>query len=431
MKKEYSDILTGLPNLILFHKMIDDLITHSPELDRFAIVCLSIENLREIKEAFGYKTGEKAIKGIADYLDNAYFTSRIAEGRFALLIPDIKSKKYLENIMEELMDKVRTAYSCDKEQLYISMIAGISIYPVHGSDTAVLLQNAEAALNLAKENGEDIQIYKDAFQEDVMTQVHMANMLQNGLDRQEFTLSYQPEFDLRTLEIIGVEALVRWYQPENGFISPEDFIPIAEKSRLIYKLEQWIVNKALSQKLQWEKEGLHHLELSINMSSKTLESERYFDKMENIISSYNVDYSKVIIELTETMNLANLDCVADRLKRLKKLGIKIALDDFGTGFSSLNHLRTLPIDIIKIDKSFIQSVLDNNKEAIIVKNMIAMSHELDYRVVAEGIETQEQYDFLIQNCGERGQGFLLCMPIPEEKLSELMKICKYNKEIAV
>jgi EAL domain-containing protein (putative c-di-GMP-specific phosphodiesterase class I) len=266
---------------------------------------------------------------------------------------------------------------------------------------------------------------------DIITQVQMANQLQKGLDRKEFTLYYQPEFDLKTLEIVGVEALVRWYQPEIGFISPEDFIPVAEKSKLIYKLEQWIIKKALSQKLQWEKDGFSQLELSINLSSKTLESECYFNKIEKIISSYKVDYSRITIELTETMNLTNLNYVADRLKRLKKLGIKIALDDFGTGFSSLNHLRTLPVDIIKIDKSFIQPLSQNNREAIITKNMITMAHELDYRVVAEGIEMQEQYDFLIQNCCERGQGFLLCIPIPEDKLGRLIKGCKYKKEIAV
>lgn len=431
MKSEYSDILTGLPNLILFHNMIDDLIAQNSEMDRFAIACLSIENLREINETFGYQIGDEAIKYVADYLDNSYFTARIAKEKFAILISDIKSSNYLMETLQTIIRNIRFPSLNNEEPIYISMNAGLAVYPDHGNKVTDLVHNAENALYMAKEKGDEIQFYSEEYREEIINQVHLTNLLQKGLDNDEFTLYFQPEVDLKTNKIIGVEALIRWFLPGKGFISPEKFIPIAEKSNLIYDIELMVFEKALRQKVQWEKEGFKHLELSINLSCKTLESECNFRKLEKILASYKVNCSKIIIEITETVNLHAIKPIEQRLNRLKKLGIKIALDDFGTGFSSLSYLRELPIDIIKIDKSFIRAISDNKKEAIIIKNIITMAHELGYRVVAEGIETHEQYKFLRENCCDRGQGFLLCMPLPVGNLSTLLKVNKYKKVIAV
>lgn len=332
MKSEYSDILTGLPNLILFHNMIEDLIAQNSEIDRFAIACLSIDNLREIVETFGYKIGDEAIKFIADYLDNSYFTARIAKETFAILIADCKSDDYLIETIDTLIRNIRFASSNNEESIYISMNAGISIYPDHGLRVSDLLHNAEIALYMTKEKEGAIQFYTDEYQEEIINQVYLTSQLQKGLDNKEYTLYFQPEFDLRTNKIIGAEALIRWFHPGTGFISPDKFIPIAEKSKLIYDIELIVFDKALKQKLQWEKEGLEHLELSINLSGRTLENENRFRKLEKILASYNLNYSKIIIEITETMKLEAIKPIVERLNRLRKLGLKIALDDFGTGF---------------------------------------------------------------------------------------------------
>lgn len=272
----------------------------------------------------------------------------------------------------------------------------------------------------AKKIRKDI-IYIDDLQNDVTGHAQIENNIRLGIVNEEFTLYYQPEYDLDTNEIIGVEALVRWIHPEKGFISPEIFIPIAEKTELIYELERWIVNKALQQKMLWENEGLDQIELSINLSGKTLESESDFNKIEKLISSYDVNYAKIIFELTETVFISNIDLAIERLKRLRKFGIKIALDDFGTGYSSLIHLIKLPIDIIKIDRSFIKSVPKQNNETVITKSILSMAHDLHYKVIAEGIETQEQLDYLRINSCERGQGFLLCIPLTSDKVSEVLR----------
>lgn len=249
----------------------------------------------------------------------------------------------------------------------------------------------------------------------------MVNNIHMGIVRDEFTLFYQPEYRLDTKKIIGVEALVRWISPERGIVPPDAFIPIAEKTDIIYELERVIICKALEQKLVWEKEGLEHIELSINLSSRSIESEDDFRIIEEIISTYKVDYSTVIFEITESVVITNINMAKERLNRLKKYGIRLALDDFGTGFSSLVHLVKLPIDIIKIDKSFIRSIPYSNEETSITKNILAMAHDLKYRVVAEGIENNAQLEYLTQNSCEGGQGFLLCVPLPSEQVSQVIQ----------
>lgn len=259
------------------------------------------------------------------------------------------------------------------------------------------------------------QIVQNIEQNKRVNKIHM------GIARDEFTLFYQPEYNLDTKKIIGVEALVRWISPGKGIIPPDAFIPLAEKCDLIYDLERMIICKALEQKQIWEQEGLEHVELSINLSSKSIESEDDFKIIEEIISSYKVDYKTIIFEITESVVITNINLAMERLNRLKKHGIRLALDDFGTGYSSLVHLVKLPIDIIKIDRSFIRSIPYSNEETSITKNILTMAHDLNYRVVAEGIETNAQLEYLKQNSCEGGQGFLLCVPLPSEQVTQVIK----------
>lgn len=250
----------------------------------------------------------------------------------------------------------------------------------------------------------------------------MVNRILRGMEKDEFTLFYQPEYSLETGKIYGVEALARWISPDNiAAISPDVFIPVAENTGLIYELDRMIIRKALVQKMIWENDGLENIELSINISSKSIESEQDFEFIEEIISSYNVNYNTVIFEITETVVITNIDLAMERLNRLRKYGIRFALDDFGTGYSSLIHLIKLPIDIIKIDRSFIKSIPYCSEETTITKNILAMAHDLSFKVVAEGIETMEQLEYLRINSCEGGQGFLLCAPLPSDKIVEIIR----------
>ncbi len=424
----FYDELTGLPKVNLLKNVLSDYIVHRScnqiaGIESFALVYLDINNFTYLNETYGCDIGDNIIKCVAEYLATkvnipSYFT-RVTSDRFAILCTDYESQQQIYESIEDVVNNGCNICISDYT-FYITMSAGIALYPDHGHDIDTLLKKAETASYLAKKSGQDISLYSDELQKDIIEQVQMINKLQYGIDKEEFLLFYQPEYNLMTNEIIGVEALVRWPKADGGFIPPDIFIPIAEKSKQIYSLERWIVNEALHQKEDWEKNGLENIELSINLSSKTLESESNFQKIEEIIASYQLDYSKVIFEITETILLTQVDMAIERLKRLRDYGIKIALDDFGTGYSSFTHIMKLPIDIIKIDKSFIQSIPHGNEETVITQNILSLAHELNYRVVAEGIETREQLDYLKETCCERGQGYLLCKPLPSDKLNELL-----------
>lgn len=420
------DDLTGLPKFNLLKNAFTNYIARRScdiiaGVDRLALVYLDINNFTYLNETYGIKVCDDIIMCVAQYLadriNKPNYVTRIAGDKFAILYTNIKTHQHIYDLVEELIDHGGNICTVDYAY-YLTMSAGIALFPDHGKDLDTLMKKAETAAYLAKKSDRDINIYSEELQKSMIEHVQMINKLQYGIEKEEFSLYYQPEYNLITNAIIGVEALVRWPHPEIGFISPEIFIPIAEKSKQIYSLERWIIKEALYQKQQWEELGLGDLELSINLSSKTLESEINFHRIEEIISSYQVDFTKIIIEITETIIITQVDLAVKRLNRLRAYGIKIALDDFGTGYSSLTHIKKLPIDIIKIDKSFIQAIPHGNEERVITHNILSMAQELNYRVVAEGIETQEQLDYLRMTSCERGQGFLLCKPLPGDMLRE-------------
>lgn len=428
LKPAFNDDLTGLPELNLLRNVITDYIVlrscnQYAGGDRFALVYLDVNNFTFLNETYGYKVCDKIIKYLEEYLAakviEPNYVTRVTSDKFAILYTGIETKQQIYDLIEDIISD--GCHICFTNYVfYITMSAGIALFPENGRDIDTLMKKAEMAAYLAKKSGKDIILYSDELQRNLVEQVQLINKLQNGIEKEEFTLFYQPEYNLNSNEIIGVEALVRWPHPENGFISPDVFIPIAEKTKQIYSLERWIINEALQQKVQWEEMGLADIELSINLSSKTLESESNFQRIEEIISTYQVDYTKIIFEITETIILTQVDLAVERLNRLKAYGIKIALDDFGTGYSSLTHIMKLPIDIIKIDKSFIQSIPYGNEETIITQNILSLARELNFRVVAEGIETQEQLDYLKMASCERGQGYLLCKPLPGKRIDEVL-----------
>jgi EAL domain-containing protein (putative c-di-GMP-specific phosphodiesterase class I) len=323
--------------------------------------------------------------------------------------------------IEVIRGRISKTWSIENYQFFISMSIGVVCYPFDGKDTTILLKNADIAMYEAKREGKNrVLFYQEKINDQNFRLMKMINELQYGIDQEQFVLFYQPQFDLNTGDINGLEALVRWIHPEDGFISPGEFIPVAEESGQIFKLERWIIAKALEQKSILEQQGFTELIMSINLSGKTLTSEINFIELEQIIVNAKVDYSKVVIEITETANISDVDIVIKHLSRLKALGIRVALDDFGTGYSSLNYLKKFPINMIKLDKSFIDAIIENGIDTLLIKNILTLAHDLDFEVIAEGIETREQLDFLkLHYCGS-GQGYLLGRPAPEEKIHELL-----------
>lgn len=410
----YYDTLTGLPNRAMFVSKIKNLIDKSKE--EFAIAFLDIDNFKYINDTLGHYIGDDLLKFVGDKIaseiDAPDMAARLGGDEFAILIKGFESK---ENVLSELrviLDSIGSTWNSGSREFFISMSIGVAVYPYDGCDFDELLKHSDIAMYAAKKEGKNkILFYEEEIQEETLRHIRMANRLQKGLEKKEFELYYQPQTDLSTGKIIGLEALVRWNIPEEGFISPSEFIPVAESTGQIYDLDRRIIENVLLQKKEWEEKGLNNIEISVNLSSKTLISSSSFSRIESILCDYDLDYTSVVIEITETAVISDIEEVIERLNALKSKGVKIALDDFGTGYSSIAYMKKLPIDIIKLDKSYINLKNSDTRDFSIVKFIVLLAHDLGFRVVAEGIETYEQLDYLKSiNC-EYGQGFLIGRPM--------------------
>lgn len=426
IRMAFYDSLTGLPNRDMFVNKIGNYADKNKEKNKFAIAYIDIDNFKYINDTLGHHVGDEFLK----YIGNKFYSiiqypdivARLGGDEFAILINEIETEEKLLIKIDNIIKSLGSTWNSNNREFFISMSIGVAIYPDDGNDANTLLKNSDIAMYVAKKDGKNKSLlYEEDIHEDIIWHIHMTNKIQKALDNKEFTLYYQPQIELVTGRIVGMEALVRWNHPTEGFISPADFIPVAEETGQIYVLEQRIIEQALIQKEKWEDEGFNDIELSINLSSKTLISDFNFKQIESILSDYNVDYSKIVFEITETAVISNVDLAIERLNSLKNKGLKIALDDFGTGYSSITYLKKLPIDIIKLDKSYIKTVTNGGIDSAIVKCILSLTDDLDFRVIAEGIETYEQLEYLKNiNC-QTGQGYYIGMPSPLEKINELLK----------
>ncbi|WP_312832762.1 sensor domain-containing protein [Sedimentibacter saalensis] len=420
----YHDSLTGLPNRDMFSNEIECLI-ESKKLDKFAIVFIDIDNFKYVNDTMGHIIGDELLKYIAvkltSYVTAPDLAARLGGDEFGLLIKNFGSEEILMKKLERLQKDLGNTWHSGIREFFISISVGAAIYPDDGRDGGALLKKSDIAMNVAKKEGKNkVLLYKENIHEDIMWHINMSNKLQKALDNKEFELYYQPQIELSSGRIVSLEALVRWNHPTEGFIPPSDFIPVAEETGQIYGLEQRIFRNALIQKQKWEQKGYRDITLSLNLSSKTLISNMNFRFIESILSEFHVDYTKFVVEITETAAISNVELAIERLNRLKSRGLKIALDDFGTGYSSITYLKQLPIDIIKLDKSYVKSVTDGRRDGSIIKFILSLARDLNLTVVAEGIETSKQLEYLKNiNCS-LGQGYFISIPQPAEAITEML-----------
>ena len=421
----YYDMLTGLPNRAMFENEVNEQINQNIQGNYFMIAYIDIDNFKNINDSMGHQVGDLFLNYFGERLraeiGEPNIVARLGGDEFAILFVRMLKDDVISKL-EILMQRISQTWTIENRQFYISMSVGVVSYPFDGTDSTTLLKNADIAMYSAKREGKNlIQFYQKEINDNNTRHIRMINNLQYGIDGEQFVLYYQPQFCLKTGKVLGVEALVRWIHPEEGFIPPAEFIPLAEESGQIYKLERWIIRQALQQKKEWEQAGYEDLEISINLSGKTLTSSINFNEIEKIIQQASVKYEKVIIEITETANIDDVEIVIEHLQRLRNMGIRIALDDFGTGYSSLNYLKMFPINIIKLDRSFIRAINENSVDMLLIKNILMLAHDLEFYVVAEGIETQDQLEFLRNGSCNSGQGYLFSKPLPIELLDSVLK----------
>ena len=424
----YYDALTSLPNRSMFELKINNLLKEREnKTSNFALIYMDIDNFKHINDTLGHISGDLLLKYVSNILKlqikSPDFVARLSGDEFVIIFEDIIDKNHVINKIEGLLKKLRTPWVLEKQEFFISFSMGVALYPDHGKSLSTLLKNADTAMFTVKKNMKDNYcFYTDEMQEKTLAYISMVNQLRRAIIDEEFTLFYQPQIDLNTSKIIGVEALIRWIHPKRGIISPMEFIPLAEETGYIHQIGRWVIKTAFKQKKQWEQKGYNPIKMSINLSGKRVTSDSVVKEIKEILESLNMDTSDIQIEITETAVMEDLEAAVEVLKQLRNMGIKIALDDFGTGYSSLTYLKNLPIDIVKMDREFIKSIIDENEDDIIVKSVIRLTHSLNLKVVAEGIETEKQLAFLKKcNC-DIGQGYLFSKPVPQEEIEKILKI---------
>lgn len=423
----YNDVLTELPNRYALEDFVKKLIDSCKKSnEKFALIYMDVDNFKHINDTLGHFTGDLLLKHIANILKfnvkQPDIVARLSGDEFVIVLNKINSSKEVSNKIDELIKKLKEPWILDDQRYFISFSVGIAMYPENGDNIEMLLKNSDIAMYYIKKNMKDNYcFYLPRMQEKSLEQVRLINDLRHAIDNEEFVLYYQPIIDLKTMKFIGVEALIRWIHPLKGLIPPMDFIPLAEESGLIYDLEKWILRAAFQQKSKWEKLNNMNIKISVNISGKTIIDEGFAGEINELLSKTEIKNSQLQLEVTETAFIEKIDLSIEIINKIKNMGIKIALDDFGTGYSSLTYIKKLPIDVIKLDRKFINSITKEKKDKFIVEHVIKLTHELDLKIVAEGIETVEQLEFLKANNCDYGQGYLFSKPVTADDIEKLAR----------
>ncbi|MGD9605002.1 MAG: putative bifunctional diguanylate cyclase/phosphodiesterase [Bacilli bacterium] len=420
----FHDSLTGLPNRDALEIMINTSFQTKDNL--FALLYIDVDNFKFINDTLGHNVGDELLKhigkSISSVVKEPHFNARLGGDEFAIVINNFINREQIIALVEQIKQAIGKTWFIYNHNFFVSISVGVAISKTNGLDFNTLSKNADIAMYHAKKEGKDrVVFFDEAIENNNLFQIDMAKKIQKAIELQEFELFYQPQYNLKNKQIYGFEALIRWKEENIGYISPADFIPIAEETGQIFAIEKWVFNEALSQKKKWDEMGFHNFSLSINLSSKTLISEINFATIEESLANFDGDLSSIIIEITETAIITDMDKVISHANKLKDLGVNIALDDFGTGYSSLTHIKLLPIDIVKLDRGFINQIDNKGKDEMIVNSVIYLVKKIGYKLIAEGIEQESQIDYLIENECEYGQGFLLNRPMNVQKATQLLK----------
>ncbi|MDJ0832888.1 MAG: diguanylate cyclase [Gammaproteobacteria bacterium] len=436
------DMLTGLPNQVLFYDRIQQAIERGFRHDQqVAVLVIDIDDFSQINTSLGRKVGDEVLQAFAEDLNQIFrktdgitrlAVSRFTADEFAVLLTDIAHQDQITWVIKRLLDSTQHPYEAEGHSIHLSTKTGISIYPADASNVDELLNHAITAKNFckAKKGVSDYHFFDPEIQQQSLKYLKLEKELHKAIEHKQWVLLYQPKMDLHTGNIKGAEALLRWQHPERGLLTPYEFIEFAEKRKLIIPIGDWVLSDACRQIREMMDLGIKDCQICINLSSVQLIESDIVNKIFNALDEFNVPPRLLEVEVTETALIENLDLAAESLKRLSVRGIKISIDDFGTGYSSLGYLKSFPIDRLKIDRSFIQDINRDKNDEQIVKTIITMAHSLDLTVVAEGVEEEEQLQMLSDFGCDEIQGYLLSKPIPANVLQEIMSNPQSNLEKA-
>lgn len=422
----YYDVLTGLPNRRLLEDRLHMAMAHARRQHKqMAVLFIDLDRFKRINDSLGHEVGDQLLinvaRRLADVVREDDTVARMGGDEFIAVLSDIDSPSHAAQIARRMIERLQESLDILGHELVVTSSIGISIYPDDGDDADLLLKNADIAMYRAKGIGRNTyQLYTPEMNARSVEHIALEKSLYQALKRDEFELYYQPQIDANSGQTTVVEALLRWHHPERGIVPPADFIPLAEETGLIVAISDWVLRRACQQLNEWEQQGLGYLRISVNISTRQFYEPDFCAMTAECLAHADINPQQLTLEMTENILMDDALAAMQRLHKLREMGFAIALDDFGTGFSSLNHLRRLPLDELKIDRAFIRHINKDPKDTALVIAMIGLAHSLGLQVVAEGVETEDQAKFLQQHGCDILQGFYYNTPVPADELAKYL-----------
>ncbi len=425
----YYDSLTGLPNRALLYKLVDQALVEARR-NRLhgALLFVDLNRFKPINDSLGHSVGDRLLQMIAERLRvavrNEDVVARLGGDEFVVALFDIARREHAAIVAQKLIAALDPPFIVGEHELKVGAAIGVSVYPRDGNDTESLLRMADIAMYRAKGSGQDTYaFYSHEMNQRALERLKIESGLRQALEHDELLLHYQPKVDLASGRIVGAEALVRWQHPERGLVSPQEFIPIAEESGLIVRLSAWVLEAALRQVRRWHDKGVRVVKIAVNLSARDF-SPDLADRVRALLAEHAVPPEWLELEITEGMLTHSSDDVIAMMDTLTALGVTLSLDDFGTGYSSLTYLKRFPIDTLKIDRSFVTGIPRDGNDCAIAGAIVSMAQRLGHRVIAEGVETQEQLDFLSNLGCQEIQGYYFSPPVPADALEAMLRADK-------
>lgn len=422
----YFDAETGLPNRLHFTNQVEDFVqrfSKKKKYHKLAVLFIDLDRFKMINDTVGHYAGDIILKQLAKriqgLLPKKSFLARFSGDKFTILITEDVEVEKIADLGQTLLHDIARPIMYEAREFFLTGSIGVSFYPNDGITTELLFKHADTAMNLAKQQGGNkMKFYSTEMNQQVLYRLELEGYLRKALEKNEFHICFQPLIDLSSGEVYGSEALIRWEHPKLGLVSPGEFIPLAEETGLIHEIGKWVLKEACQENKKWHDMGYDYLTISVNVSADQFQQISFIDVVKEVLEATGLPPQFLTLELTEGVMLRNISHSVIVMKELQKLGVKVSIDDFGTGYSSLSYLKDLPINTLKIDRSFINNLKVNTTDIAIVKAIITMGHGLAVKVVAEGVETDEQIELLKELQCHYAQGFYIDRPMKSEEFEK-------------
>jgi diguanylate cyclase (GGDEF)-like protein/PAS domain S-box-containing protein len=423
----YHDPLTGLPNRQMFLERLTNALSRAKRSRRLvAVLFLDLDRFKVINDTLGHAMGDQCLREVAARLINCVrgtdTVARLAGDEFTILLEGLEKIEQVRRVCRAIVKALNSVFHIDGNEVFSPASIGVSCHPDDGADAETLIKQADTAMYHAKARGKNnVQFYRAELGARVAELISLENSLRRALERDEFVLFYQPTLDISSGRIVGLEALLRWQHPERGLVQPNEIIPVLEEIGLLASVSEWALRTACTQIKEWQDAGLPETRIAVNLSAGSLRSTNMVETIAQTLNQRGLDAKFLELEITESALMPDNNIAASTLTQLRNINVKISIDDFGTGYSSLSHLKRFPVDRLKIDRSFIRGIPNDTNDTAISTSIIAMAHALDLKVVAEGVETEDQLAFLrTQECDEM-QGFLFSPPLPADEITPMLE----------